>query len=272
MTTDSVPDWDNVLSYSTEDIATLLATGPSLFQTQPASPISQDWSNILRVEKRVARLQLHSGTLTEYCRSKRIPRGLRIQKAPTAFVDDKDFTSNWCAILNKCSLDLMILLIQTSNAHITQLKADLHTQITAVKDKTSPEDFQSQTTIIQDTINKLREDTKAYKYKKFVRDINDYQRNNVYQWLNPNTRTPKRVSFRNTSSPDYTCSSGEDSEGHGSSSSSSSAAPRFLDEGRQQQRGRGRPKRGTYGKPPPQSYGGYQQKPQTRSQNPTLLQ
>lgn len=45
-------------------------------------------------------------------RKKKIPRGLRIKKFPSFGFGDTEFKNKWEAILNKCSLDLMLLLIE----------------------------------------------------------------------------------------------------------------------------------------------------------------
>lgn len=51
-------------------------------------------------------------TLSNYWREKIISRGLRIRKFPSFGADDSEFKDKWEAILNKCSLDLMLLLIE----------------------------------------------------------------------------------------------------------------------------------------------------------------
>lgn len=74
-------------------------------------------------------------TLSDYWREKMIPRGLRMKKFPSFGFADPEFKHKWEAILNKCSLDLMLLLIeeakkqklQTQNK-IATLKEELSTR------------------------------------------------------------------------------------------------------------------------------------------------
>lgn len=62
------------------------------------------------------RLHLNSVTLSDYWRKGFIPRGLQIKKFPAYGGDNKkDFRDRWEAILNKCSSDLMLLLIEESD-------------------------------------------------------------------------------------------------------------------------------------------------------------
>lgn len=238
----TIPNWDNVFSYTTEQISSLLAEGGAFFTTPVASNLDEDWNNIHKLQKRITRLELHAATLTEYCRIKRIPRGLRIQKAPHFFSEKKDFISRWCAILNKCSLDLMILIVETSNQEIGHIRTELDSSLTTVKGKVTDEDFQNKSSSLQDSINKLKEEVKVYKFKKFQRDLHDYETASVYPWLNLDTRRgsprpsrpTRRVHFRDSSS-DFSCSSTDDPmepNDFGSASTSAPSSSSFLGRGR----------------------------------------
>lgn len=61
--------------------------------------------------KKEINLNLHAVTLGEYYRVTRIPRGLRILLRPTLCSESKEFVVKWQNILNKCSLDLILLTI-----------------------------------------------------------------------------------------------------------------------------------------------------------------
>lgn len=60
--------------------------------------------------------------LSNYWREKIMSRRLRIRKFPSFRADDSEFKDKWEAILNKCSLDLMLLLIEEAK------KQKSHTQ------------------------------------------------------------------------------------------------------------------------------------------------
>lgn len=68
---------------------------------------------------------MHGSTLSEYWRNKKIPRGLRIQKAPTLGKSDENFVKRWGEILNKCSLDLMLLIIDQVSTEAGMVKTEI---------------------------------------------------------------------------------------------------------------------------------------------------
>ncbi len=53
-----------------------------------------------------------------------IPRGLRIKKITSIGHGETDFKQKWEAVLNKCSLDLMLLLIETQK-QISKIKEEI---------------------------------------------------------------------------------------------------------------------------------------------------
>ena len=105
-------------------------------QTAASFPIraSQDcYSTTLEhLRKKETRYFLHGTVLSQYWRNSRIPRGLRINKEPTLGRDNVDFCKKWCAILNRASLDLMLLVIENENDKLDKIRteiASLHEEI-----------------------------------------------------------------------------------------------------------------------------------------------
>lgn len=81
-----------------------------------ATPLdSKQW---LFLKQKRMRFNLHALSLADYHRASWIPRGLRIQKAPALYLDNEVFRRKWANILNKRSMDLMVLIIETSNQEI----------------------------------------------------------------------------------------------------------------------------------------------------------
>ena len=64
-----------------------------------------------------------------------IPQGLHIQKAPTLGKDDEQFMKRWGEILNKCSFDLMLLIIEQCTADTPRLKTEIEEQLTELRSK-----------------------------------------------------------------------------------------------------------------------------------------
>lgn len=113
-----------VLAYTEEDKRRILVGVSGLLQST-AEAGSMDWKKLTDLKKDLTRISLHASTLNEYVAKNQIPRGLRIQKGPVLFMDHGDFKTKWEAILNKCSQDLMLLLIEESITTSTMLEADI---------------------------------------------------------------------------------------------------------------------------------------------------
>lgn len=93
-----------------------------------------------RLRQRDTRLIAHASMLSEYWRNKRIPRGLRIQKAPTlGNTKDETYMQRWSDILNKCSLDLMLLAIEQVKKDSNLLQDEIKRAEDALKTKCGPD-------------------------------------------------------------------------------------------------------------------------------------
>lgn len=134
-----------------------------------------------RLYQKETRLLMHGSTLSEYWRNKRIPRGLRIQKAPTIGKSNEDFTKRWGEILNKCSLDLMLLIIDHVSTDAQQVKTEIEILQEELQNKLGHE-FSSMESSIKDSLHKYKEKLHATKLKKYKRDTDDYLRKEVYEW------------------------------------------------------------------------------------------
>lgn len=118
-------------------------------------------------------------TLSDYWREKMIPRGLRIKKFPSFGAEDSEFKEKWEAILNKFSLDLMLLLIQEAKKQktlneIANLKEEISTNF-----KNQQISFEKE---LEVDLEKLQRELKQEKLRKFNRDLSDYKDNKVYWW------------------------------------------------------------------------------------------
>lgn len=196
----------------------------SLFEDTPTSAANEDVKRTLNhLFTRETKLFLHAVTLSDYLRNKRIPRGLRIQKGPTLGKNNTAFCDKWCEITNKCSFDLMVLLIQ----EITEQLSDVRKEI-----KSKQESFENSfndTDKLKDIIaecelqkTQLEAELKAVKKKKFHRDAEDYKMQRVYTWRRGNSTHGARY-YHSRTEPELTSGNDTDfdSRSRGSSSSSS---------------------------------------------------
>lgn len=128
--------------------------------------------------------------MSDYWREKRIPRGLRIKKFPSFGIEDVAFREKWEAILNKCSLDLILLIIEKTKKEREQVQeriCELREEISKVKDDIQTTSFEDK---LKESLEKFTMELKQYKLRKFKRDERDYKDGNVYQWKE--TTRPQR--------------------------------------------------------------------------------
>ncbi|CAJ0954323.1 unnamed protein product [Ranitomeya imitator] len=111
-------------------------TNPGDFLKIPAQELQSKDDE--REQRWLASFDLHSITLAEYYRMSRIPCGLRCQLRPTLFSEKPDYCDRFQKILNKCSLDIILLTIdflQTANAEseekLSSIEEKLSTSLSA---------------------------------------------------------------------------------------------------------------------------------------------
>lgn len=160
-------------------------------ENDPTSPDLNDlYTQLKRLLEKEKKLDLHTITLSDYWRTQMIPRGLRIKKFPSFGQDNPDFKTKWEAILNKCSLDLILLLIEEAKKQKTELQNEIVTLRTKVDSMdTEEEQILSLETKLKENIEKLASILKKSKLNKFKRDQTDYQEDKVYAWSHRQPRT-----------------------------------------------------------------------------------
>ena len=137
--------------------------------------------NLEKLHLKMTRQQMHGSTLSEYWKNKRIPQGLRLQKAPTIGKNNPAFVQKWSEILNKCSLDLMLLIIDHVKADCSEIEKEIKTQELTLKEQFDA-DFAPIEQSIKETVRHLKEKLLATKLRKYKRDTEDYIRKQVYIW------------------------------------------------------------------------------------------
>lgn len=187
------------LSYTETEIENILLPDSGLF-LNPSPPTEDFTKRLKHLSQKEIRLQLHGITLSEYVRTRRIPRGLRIQKAPTIGRTDETFCTKWCEIMNKASLDLMVLIIDYTKKELTKIKEEISEIEEKIQTSTDPPALQAAKEEMQAIMDKYKEETQKNKLSKLRRDTMDYRNGKVYPWLlqaaTPATRPRKQVRFR----------------------------------------------------------------------------
>ncbi|XP_041436377.1 uncharacterized protein LOC121402944 [Xenopus laevis] len=173
----------NTFAYSDEDINRILSS----LETEQLIPIesipqSDVAKELLNLQKKEIHTSLHVSTLAEYIKTKRIPRGLRLDIKPNLCAEDQLLQQRWLEICNKCSIDLMVLTVE----RLTVKLHEIRTAITASTAKLTEERGAEQCNKIlsdhKDILERLRSSITDRKRAKFNRDAKDYQEGKVYTW------------------------------------------------------------------------------------------
>lgn len=124
----------------------------------------------------------HAVTLSDYLRQKIIPRGLRLQKSPAFGLQNSDFCTRWCEILNKCSFDLMALVITETTKQLESTKLEtkkMEIQLGEMVTKSKLTEFKKD---LERQRAEISKEIRAIKRTKFARDNADYQQGKIYFW------------------------------------------------------------------------------------------
>lgn len=127
--------------------------------------------------------RLHTVTLAEYFRAKRIPRGLRILLKPTLCRENPNFLNKWRCILNKCSLDLVLLTVEELQKESVRIQTDIADLKTKLQTSLPADEFKDLLVSVETTIQNHKIEVEKTKIKKFKRDTFDYANNCVYTWF-----------------------------------------------------------------------------------------
>ena len=104
-------------SYSHEEGQNIITTASLLDEMtateNTGTDLNKAYRDLQHIMEKDTKLDLNSMSMSDYWRKGQIPRGLRIMKFPANGAQGKTaFRDKWEAILNMCSFDLMLLLIE----------------------------------------------------------------------------------------------------------------------------------------------------------------
>lgn len=181
-----------------------------------------DWASLLNLSKIKARYNIHASSLNDYIKSDMIPRGLRLQKGPTMFWDIPSFNQKWRAILNKCSCDLILLIIEQSMSTIAETDIEIESIKAKLKNDVEADTFASKLQKIQE-FDALDKAMREFKLRKFRRDKFDYIQDRVYTF-NLHSKS-KRVTWADQVFSDFESTDAGESSGASSDEGSSFRPP-----------------------------------------------
>ncbi|OCT70450.1 hypothetical protein XELAEV_18037371mg [Xenopus laevis] len=142
-------------AYTAADITriTVMIGQTANFLNQP--DITIDFKELEKTKQKFIAYELHAQTLGEY--------SLRSHLRPTMFSNNEQFCQKWEAILNKCSIDLMVAIIEEIHKELPKVFAE-------VKRK------------LMDHLQSFRMELQARKRTNFQSDAADYEEGTAYRW------------------------------------------------------------------------------------------
>lgn len=176
-------DFKGLLTFNKSEVERITSGMPSIHEEEEDENVTLDWDHLTFLRKKQVRIFLHATALTDYVREEKIPRGLRIQKAPGLFQDDENFKSRWAAILNQCSRDLMLLIIERTKEEVEKIKEEVTSIQEGFKAQLPESNYDKKLADLESIVKDFETQTKQIKIKKFRRDRKDYSQGKVYLWL-----------------------------------------------------------------------------------------
>lgn len=107
----------------------------------------------------------------------------------------EEFCERWCAILNKCSMDLMTLLVDQLKKDLKDLDNEYEEKLDNLRTSLPGDKLTDTLNACQDQQHKLTQQLKELKIKKFTQDKKEKQEGRVYFWRTPD-HGPIRWHFR----------------------------------------------------------------------------
>nr|XP_046219858.1 uncharacterized protein rsph1 isoform X2 [Oncorhynchus gorbuscha] len=146
---------------------------------------------LLHLSECQTRTHLHIVTLSDYVRQGIIPRGLRWQKDPSLGQRTDDFCERWCAILNKCSIGLMTLIVDPLKNDFIEMDNTIEEKRTALQGAVNDDGIFNELMKTNYALqNKLSTELKELKIKKFNQDEKGKAEDKVDFWRNPDKGGP----------------------------------------------------------------------------------
>ncbi|OCT89507.1 hypothetical protein XELAEV_18018128mg [Xenopus laevis] len=142
----------------------------------------QEFHVLERLQRIYIAYDLHLRTLAEYVKLQRIPRGLRAHLSPTLFSDNDQYCTKWEAIVNKCSLDLMLLTMEQLQSALPEVKGEADRAEENIRNSFAIPAVSGGMAKLTDHLAKFRAEVEGRKRNKFKRDAEDYKAGNVYRW------------------------------------------------------------------------------------------
>ncbi|KAJ1132099.1 hypothetical protein NDU88_010429 [Pleurodeles waltl] len=135
------------------------------------------------LKKREKLFLWHSFFLSEYYKTKTIPRGFRVLQSGVEHLQAlPEINKQLCAVTNKCSFDLMLLTLERAIKEAEKLASLIALLEEALEKLVSPDHCAQIKRNIEAKVSTFEDNLTDTLKKKYQRDVGDYLANKVYSW------------------------------------------------------------------------------------------
>ncbi|CAJ0933921.1 unnamed protein product [Ranitomeya imitator] len=171
---------------TTTNILSQVTGSNEFLRTPPQELRTRDYE---KERRKLISYDLQCTTLAEYHRHSKIPRGLRSNLRPTLFSDNPEYCEKYKRILNKCSLDIILLTIEYLQKTIVETKHSIQAIEAQLSTALSSTEWTSLKTKTEKSLTEHQKSLQERKRQKFQRDTEDYSMNKVYKWNDTSANT-----------------------------------------------------------------------------------
>ncbi|CAH2319719.1 Hypothetical predicted protein, partial [Pelobates cultripes] len=184
-----------VWQYSEEDADRIRWTS-STSDLPNTTSLRDIYFELLRLRKRETDLDLHGLFLSEYHRKLQIPRGFRVKNIPTIGRLKPQVCKRWISVLNKCSLDLMLIIIEDVREDLIQVRRRISELETKQAVLLSAPESAPTLLKLENNIKNYKTDLVRFKREKQEKVTADYKEHRVYRWLSGKSDVPYFIKKR----------------------------------------------------------------------------
>lgn len=151
-------------------------------------------------------------TFETYLNENIVPRRLRWDIPPNDGLTDQESNDEWSKFFNEKGLELLTFLLQRKQRKTRKLDqniAEIREELETYKETT---EFKTLTTQLNKDFTKKDREVQQRKSKKYIRDTNDFQNDQVFKWQ---SQLGKTNAISTYSTPEKTEQSGPNTQNRG---------------------------------------------------------
>ncbi|XP_069486193.1 myosin heavy chain, clone 203-like [Ambystoma mexicanum] len=181
-------DSGNLVSFSDEYYQKIMSMslpsllGDNIEKAAPA-PQSNDADFLTQKKKKLIRTKSHGQLMLAYLKAGTIPEGLQIGNIPRVLTNNSKFKCKFSEVSNKCSRDLLILIIDTAEEEADLQKIEIAVLEDKIKQDKTIKDINETLEKIDEEISKFKKLTLDKRIWKLKKDVEQYKEIKTYFYL-----------------------------------------------------------------------------------------